>query len=130
MTRLDAPKRSAPGAKLLITTTALAATLGGWAALARQQPDVPAAPPSVAQQVASAPQRQIELAPIPTLVPLAGAPEIALGQAPTIRQPAQTVADAPPAPAAAAPAAAPALRAVSAPPAAAAAPVARTRSSR
>ena len=151
MTRSNTPKRPSagvPGAKLLITTTALAAALGGWATFAQQEPDPPTAPdasPSEAQISVELPQqRRLQFAPIPTLVPLASPQAVAIARAPTIHIASEPAAQSQPAPAApaapvapvavapVAPVAAPPLRAVSAPPAPAraAAPVARTRSSR
>lgn len=136
MTRISPPKRpaaSAPGAKLLISTTALAATLGGWAMLAGQTPFTPAetAAPSANQLIVDTSQPQLQLGPIPTVAALAPPPAIAVAQPSAPNQAGQPAANRLPEPAApAAPVAAVPLRAVNAPPVAAAAPVARTRSSR
>jgi hypothetical protein len=132
----------APGAKILITATSLAITLGGWAAFARANtatsdpassaPEVAIALPGSATGLGLAPALLPTLVPAPALPPnliIARPPAISAellnGSVPAAAQ-ARTV----PAPAAAAPvaelpAAAP-LRAVIAPPQ----PVARTRSSK
>jgi hypothetical protein len=95
----SSPRRTSsplPGVKFFITVGAVAVTLSGWAVLAApaptQQPMVQVSPP--------------ELPLLPTVVPVAGAPPVAVVPSP--------------------PAAAPVLRQVSAPPA----PIATTRSSR
>jgi len=157
MTERHTPKRAAagaPGAKLLITIAAVAATLGGWQAISALEPPAPAADnatatDSIALEIPQMPSQQplrLNLGPIPTSAPPPPQPPaLAVGDAPAIdipvaRRPAAPAA-APAAPVAvAAPAAAPApepapvvvaqpapaLRAVSAPPK----PVARTRSSK
>ncbi|MBK9942176.1 MAG: hypothetical protein U0Z44_17065 [Kouleothrix sp.] len=157
MIKRHSPRRaatSAPGVKLLITTTALAATLGGWVGLARQMPAEPLAalqlPSPTERPIAERPSqpRQLQLAPIPTLAaPPPPPPELAIAKPPVLNlhaAPAAAAAPAAPAPAAPAAAAAPAapapvaapaappLRVVSPPPAPAPAPVpvARTRSSK
>ncbi len=151
MTKRSTPKRtanSAPGTKLLITTSALAATLGGWVGLAYQAAadtiDTPPAPAAVVEQPAvalPAPPINLSFAPIPTLAALPPAPpDLAIAPPPAAASNRSATVDVAPvaapaaAPVVAAPAAAPAvpaapaLRAVSAP--AAPAPVARTRSSK
>jgi hypothetical protein len=132
----------APGVKTLIAAASLAATLGGWALLSAKvaQPAAQSSTlltaPQTASQAASqaeAPTRLINLAPLPTLVPLV--PHSQLVTASDIRasrpiaQPAAPVQQAAPAQ--------PALRVVSAPSqqsggssASAPAPVTNTHSSR
>jgi hypothetical protein len=106
MTRQRTPSRNrARELKMVLSAAAVAATLGGWAALAADTPPTTA--------VAAAPQsQQLELPPAPTVVPLTG----------------EATAN----PEAAQPAPQPqVLRDVSAPPAASwPAPIASTRSSR
>ena len=98
-----------PGAKILITASALAATLAGWAALTWKEATLTAAAapglPSVEAQLAAA---GIRLDPLPTLVP--GAETLPMESGPILRQSAPL----------------PVLRSVSAPPA----PVTVTQSSR
>ncbi len=138
MTRSKPSRHSAgaPGAKLLITTTAFAATLGGWAALARQQPEPIAEPLAQAEPataVVSAPP--VQFAPIPTIVPLAQPREVAVARPPSINVPTQPAANPQTVPAVPVQAAQPVaasqpLRSVNVPAAPAQQPVARTRSSR
>lgn len=143
MIKRHSPRRaatSAPGVKLLITTTALAATLGGWVGLARQMPAEPLAalqlPSPTERPIAERPSqpRQLQLAPIPTLAaPPPPPPELAIAKPPVLNlHAAPAAAAAPAAPAPVAAPAAPPLRVVSPPPAPAPAPVpvARTRSSK
>jgi hypothetical protein len=67
MTQPRPPRRtSAPGLKTLISAAAVAATLGGWAVIARADP----APASEAAPVVVSES----LPPIPTIVPLGNAP--------------------------------------------------------
>jgi hypothetical protein len=70
----------AQGLKLILSAAAVAATLGGWAALTTATP--PAA------ETSSPPTSLLEQPPIPTLVPLAGAraSDTALVAAPALRQ--------------------------------------------
>jgi hypothetical protein len=133
----------APGVKTLIAAASLAATLGGWALLsakeaqpAAQSSALPAAPQTASQAAsqAEAPTRLINLAPLPTLVPLVPHSQLVTAANATasrsIAQPAAPVQPAAPAQ--------PALRVVSAPSqqsgggssASAPAPVTNTRSSR
>jgi hypothetical protein len=57
-------KSTAAGSKTLLTALALLGTFGGWAYLAGE---------SIPEQVAATPQvRQLDLPPIPTLVPTPG----------------------------------------------------------
>lgn len=143
------PKRAAagaPGAKLLITATAVAATLGGWLTLSALEPAPADSAPTatdttlVIAEAPAQPPLRLNWGPIPTLVPPPPPqPDLAIGPAPAIAipatrptapKPAVPIVVAQPAPAAPAPVVvaqpAPALRAVSAPPK----PVARTRSSK
>ena len=133
---------STPGVKMFITAASLAATLGGWALLsakeakpAAQSSTLPDAPQTALQAAsqAGASTRLINLAPLPTLVPLAPHTQLVTASHTTasrpIAQPAAPIQQAAPAPLA--------LRVVSAPPqqsgrpsASAPAPVANTRSSR
>ena len=131
-----------PDVKTLIAAASLTATLGGWALLSAKEAQ-PAAQsstsltaPQTALQAASqaeAPTRMINLAPLPTLVPLVPHSQLVTAGNATasrsIAQPAAPVQQAAPAQ--------PALRVVSAPQqqsgrqsASAPAPVANTRSSR
>ena len=102
------PKTSAPGVKMLITATSLAATLGGWALISSTAAQ-PAPAPDPAPEQTSNTTVTIKFAPLPTLVP----PLTPQPQMVTIDQPR------PAAPAASAPQPAPAntivLRDVSAP---------------
>ncbi len=120
------PKTDAPGVKMLLTATSLAATLGGWALIsstaAQPLPALTPAPEQTSNTTVT-----IKFAPLPTLVP----PLTPQPQAVAINQPR------PAAPAARAPQPAPAntivLRDVSAPALpsrSAPAPVTNTRSSR
>jgi len=136
-----------PGVKTLIAAASLAATLGGWALLSAKEAQPAAqsstllAAPQTASQVASqgeAPTRMINLAPLPTLVPLVPRSQLVTAANATtsrsVAQPAAPVQQAAPAQ--------PALRVVSAPSqqsggqqsggssASAPAPVTNTRSSR
>jgi hypothetical protein len=127
---------------MLITAASLAATLGGWALLSADEanlvsqqpasPSVPQAAPQAAPQ-AEAPTLMINLAPLPTLVPLVPHSQLVTAGNTTasrsIIQPAAPVQQAAPAPLA--------LRVVSAPPqqsvrssTSAPSPVVNTRSSR
>ncbi len=132
------PKSSGtPGVKMLITAASLAATLGGWVLLSAKEAK-PAAQPSTqtAPQAASqaeAPTQLINLAPLPTLVPLVAPAQLVTASNTTasrsIARPAAPIQQAAPAPLA--------LRVVSAPQqqggrssASAPAPVTNTRSSR
>jgi hypothetical protein len=138
---------STPGVKMFIAAASVAATLGGWALLsaneakpAAQASTLPDAPQTAPQ--AEAATRTINLAPLPTLVPLAPHARLVTASnnaaSRSIAQPAAPVQQAAPAQAAPAQAApAPlALRVVSAPQqgggsaASAPAPVTNTRSSR
>jgi hypothetical protein len=137
----------APGVKTLIAAASLAATLGGWALLSAQEAQPAAqfstllAAPQIASQAAlqaEAPTRMINLAPLPTLVPLAPHSQLVTAANTTasrsIARPAAPVQQTAPAQ--------PALRVVSAPSqqngrpqsggssASAPAPVTNTRSSR
>jgi hypothetical protein len=105
MTRKHTPARApAHGLKMAIGAAAIAATLGGWAALAAE------GTPTTAAEVAAPPDWLLEPPPIPTLLPVADLPQRG--------------------PDAGAVAPAPALGEVSAPPLARPRPVAITRSSR
>lgn len=121
-------QKGAPGVKQLISATALAATLTGWALLTATQPADQAATTAVVGS-------QINVPPLvmPTLAPVATAAPLSLPTAGTAAERPQIVVQAPPAPTAA-PAPAQPLRqvVVPAPPAPSFpfAPVARTRSSR
>jgi hypothetical protein len=98
-----------PGAKLLISASALAATLIGWASLAwKSAADAGAVAPSVSSVEAQLAAAGVVLQPIPTL---AAGPNQDLAVAPADPQPSSPQ---------------PVLRSVSAPPA----PVTVTRSSR
>ena len=104
-------KRSAgsPGAKILITASALAATLAGWAALTWRQAGLAAeAAPLTTGAEAQLAAAGALLEPLPTLVPAASIPIGADIVVPPLRT------------------AQPVLRSVSAPPR----PVVKTRSSR
>jgi len=111
MTKPSTPKRPSrvPGAKLLITASALAATLAGWASLTwKESANVAAASPSLRSADAQLAAAGIDLQPLPTLVP--GSSQLPVGVNPSPSQGgSQTV-----------------LRSVSAPPA----PVVMTQSSR
>lgn len=72
------PANGVPGVKLLITATALAATLGGWAAFASSQ-----TPTTANQTVAS--NNTLHLPPLPTLVAPAGSSNTTISQ-PATRQ--------------------------------------------
>jgi len=133
----------APGVKTLITAASLAATLGGWALLSAQEAQPAAqsstllAVPQTASQ-AEAPTQMINLAPLPTLVPLVPHSQLVTAAnasaSRSVARPAAPVQQAAPAQ--------PALRVVSAPSqqsggqqsggssASAPAPVTNTRSSR
>ncbi len=98
-----------PGAKILITASALAATLAGWASLAsKASADSPASVPSLGSAEAQLTAAGIVLQPIPTLVAGPSQQPAAAGAA-SMQSKSQPV-----------------LRSVSAPPA----PVTITRSSR
>jgi len=141
--------RDALGIKALITTTSLAVTLGGWAALAVEHAQTPSSEAPIADRVAlnvPASSLELNLAPLPTIVQAAPPPpKVVVANPPSVadkqngaRRPVIQIVSQPivePSPAAApqpAPAAPPLavslppLRVVSAPPK----PVARTRSSR
>jgi hypothetical protein len=104
----------APGIKALITAVSLAATLGGWAALADTQIETidPASSPPARALAPQRPSIDLTLAPLPTIVP---PPNIAIDRSSPIDT----------APSGLATPASP-LRVVTVPPQ----PVARTRSSR
>lgn len=98
-----------PGAKILITASALAATLAGWASLSWKAPaDSASAAPSLLSVEAQLAAAGVALQPIPTLVP--GPSQLAVAANPATSQGGSQ----------------PALRSVSAPPA----PVTLTQSSR
>jgi len=147
------PTPDALGLKVLITTTSLAVTLGGWAVLAVEQPTTPSTQAPIADTVALQPtvhSFELNMAPLPTIVAppppppkivVAGPPPLPAIQRVTHQsaiqvapQPAAAPPAAEPQPAAAPPAppapppavSLPPLRVVSAPPK----PIARTRSSR
>jgi len=65
MTNLKRPENGAPGLRLLITTTSIVATLGGWALLTYNQTSAGSA--AAANQPAPLIQA-LDLAPIPTLI--------------------------------------------------------------
>jgi len=126
-TRRPARQGGTTGVKLMLTTAAMTATLGGWAAIAAAAPpavEAGAPPPLVAPAPAPA-TLILGLLPLPTLVPppAAARPGNRLGAA--TPPPPVVVAPVP------VPAPRPTLRVVQPPPAARpAAPVARTRASR
>lgn len=98
-----------PGAKILITASALAATLAGWAALTwKEAAQSAAAAPELRSVEAQLAAAGIRLDPLPTLVP--GAEMLPMGSVPFLRPSAPQ----------------PVLRSVSAPPS----PVTVTQSSR
>jgi hypothetical protein len=111
MARSSAPKRPSrvPGAKILLTASALAATLGGWASLTwKASANASAASPSLRSAEAQFAAVGINLQPLPTLVP--GPSQLPVGVSPIPSQAGPQ----------------PVLRRVSAPPA----PIVRTQSSR
>ena len=130
------PAAGAPGVKMFITAASLAATLGGWALISAEE--VQPLPPeqlAVADQAAAG--VTIQLAPLPTLVPLAQTAQQTQGASQPAPisppRPASRAAAASASQAAAPQPAAPVLRDVSAPALAnrsAPAPVTNTRSSR
>ena len=66
MTKSKRVENGAPGLRLLITTTSIAATLGGWALLTfNQTPDISTS----ASQSLPPLEQTLGLAPIPTLIP-------------------------------------------------------------
>ena len=133
MSQPKSPKRhltGVPGVKMLITATALAATLGGWAALTNVNAQKVVAV-NLSPAVASPPPRQLpafELPPLPTVVPprnivipdLSPASSAPTGQQPPVLR----EVSAPPV------AAAPSSPSVQAPPVQSSAPVVVTRSSK
>jgi hypothetical protein len=70
------PATGAPGAKLVISTLAIVATLAGWARLATRDSaaDVAAGQDAPFAAVAEAPSVRVNLEPMPTLVPLVDPP--------------------------------------------------------
>ena len=136
---------STPGVKMFITAASLAATLGGWALLsakeakpAAQSSTLPDAPQTALQAAsqADAATRLINLAPLPTLVPLVPHSQLVTASNATtsrpIAQPAapQRIQQAAPAPLALRVVSAPSQQSGGRPSASAPAPVANTRSSR
>ncbi len=98
-----------PGAKILITASALAATLAGWASLTwKESANTAATSPGLRSAQAQLAAAGIDLQPLPTLVP--GLPHLPVGVGPIPSQAGSR----------------PVLRSVSAPPA----PVVLTQSSR
>ena len=111
MARLSTPKRPSrvPGAKLLLTASALAATLAGWASLTwKESANAAAASPSLRSAEAQLAAAGVNLQPLTTLVP--GPSQLRAGVSPIPSQGGSR----------------PVLRSVSAPPA----PVVMTQSSR
>ena len=111
MAKSSVPKRPSrvPGAKILLTASALAATFAGWASLTwKESANAAAASPNLRSAEAQLAAAGIILQPLPTLVP--GPSQLPVGVSPI---PAQAVLQ-------------PVLRKVSAPPA----PVVLTQSSR
>lgn len=73
-----------PGAKILITAGALAATLAGWASLAwKASTDSAAAAPSLRSAEAQLAAAGVALQPIPTLVPGPSQRSVAANPAPS-----------------------------------------------
>jgi hypothetical protein len=111
MAKSSVPKRPTrvPGAKILLTASALAATLGGWASLTwKASGTASAASPGLRSAEAQLAAAGVNLQPLPTLVP--GPSQLPVGVSPI---PSQGVPR-------------PVLRSVSAPPA----PIVMTQSSR
>lgn len=111
MAKPTTPKRPSrvPGAKLLLTASALAATLAGWASLTwNASVNAAAASPGLSSPEAQLAAAGIDLLPLPTLVP--GPSQLGVGVSPIPSQGTSR----------------PVLRSVSAPPA----PLVMTQSSR
>jgi len=111
MAKSSTPKRPSrvPGAKILITASALAATLAGWASLTwKDSANAAGASPSLRSAEAQLAAAGVALQPLPTLVP--GLTQLPVGVSPIPSQGGSR----------------PVLRSVSAPPA----PVVMTQSSR
>ncbi len=84
------PNAGIPGAKALIATAAVAATVGGWAAFSNANATSYQSTPTAAVSVAQAASSnytisQLQLTPLPTLVPTVN---IVINSVPTATQPA------------------------------------------
>ncbi len=113
-TKAASKSAGTPGVKLFITAASVAATLGGWALLCSAEKSQPAAQatmvPLTPVPQAGTQTLSIQLAPLPTLVPLATRPELVTVNNAAPRGAVQA------APAAPAPSSQLTLRVVSAPP--------------